>query len=142
MIYSNACTIFTSCFSVKCCCVCTMSFCGQYCKNALCFKLRFKLDLSLCTKINIESTPCITAVSAQGSKHTTSYFWDFKDNYNTTVTDLDTAQAQIHYFRQPGVYHVTVTASNSNGTSSSNGALVRVEGQPECCLEWLWLWCL
>ncbi len=56
----------------------------------------------------------------QGAVESTTYEWNFNDSTNTVVKiGLDNSQGLMHAFSSPGVYTVTVTASNIGGSSDT-----------------------
>ncbi len=57
---------------------------------------------------------------AQGSVQSTEYRWSFNDSTaNVVKIGLASNQGLVHAFSSPGLYTVTVTASNSGGTSDT-----------------------
>ncbi|KAK7488710.1 hypothetical protein BaRGS_00020007, partial [Batillaria attramentaria] len=62
-----------------------------------------------------------------GSKKNTNYTWDFNDKHSVRVIGHKNASGQVHSFSAPGIYNITVTASNSKGSSVSDALKLRVE---------------
>ena len=68
----------------------------------------------------------------QGDKRTTSYRWDFNDSSDPVVLQgFDTGHIQTHSFARPGVYNVTLLATN-NGGSAERSVTVTVFGVCVC----------
>lgn len=56
----------------------------------------------------------------QGSKVSTVYRWSFNDSTpDVDYTGLESAQSQQHTFNTPGVYIVSVHATNQGGSSET-----------------------
>ena len=72
------------------------------------------------TCVNTSVTLTNTAIPGNSCSNLANYVWDFGDGFTVVSTQLTSPQSKTHTYSTPGLYHVTLKATNGCGTLTNS----------------------
>jgi len=91
----------------------------------------YEPDLTVCGETSVDFTDTSVQVPTPPGVTITDWLWDFGDP-DSGIDNTSTQQNPSHTFTQPGVYTVTLTATNSEAEEGSTSQLVLVPAPIAC----------